>query len=242
MPMQNHNHKSTMENFMEPAETDQSGSLHFEAPNKEDTDAPPEREHKVSFNSRVRCRRSKPSQRNPESSWYSKDEIASFRKRDKHVQSLISTGTFAAGIASFVGDNDAEEVSFVGLLSRKERKQRLKRVPEAQSCVLDEQMRQEQSHDGSAGSFELDQESVSDFYSIYSRRATKVAYMKGLQVSWHVENLWEEEATDSETSHRSCSQRSSSQRSQSTSGHRPERNSSLRSTGSLLARLTTATA
>lgn len=225
------------ENSMEPAETDESGSLHFEAPKNEDT-APATIVPKVSFNGRVRCRRSKKQHIIPESSWYSRDEIASFRKRDKRLQSLIASNT-----TSFVGENDTEGVSFVGLLSQNERKQRLKRVREAQSCVMGEQMQQEESYNtqnDSAESFKLDQESVAEFYSIYSKRAIKVAHRKGLQVSWHVESLLEDgkESADVDASQRS----SCSQRSKSTSCHRPQRNSSNRSTGSLiLARLTTST-
>ncbi|KAL3933853.1 MAG: hypothetical protein SGBAC_010221 [Bacillariaceae sp.] len=229
-------HRRSMENIMQPADTDESGSLHFEAAKEEDT--APVTERKVCFNGRVRCRRAKKHQRIPESNWYSKDEIASFRKRDKVLQSLIASGNM-----SVVGGNDTEGVSLVGLFSQRERKQRIKRIKEAQSYVLGEQVQQQEEFrndnvDG-ADSFELDQESIAEFYSIYSRRATKVAHMKGLQVSWHIENLWEEESTDVDASRRSCGQRSCSQRSKSTSGHHPQRNSSNRSTGSLLARLTT---
>ncbi|KAL3933852.1 MAG: hypothetical protein SGBAC_010220 [Bacillariaceae sp.] len=172
-------------------------------------DIVPVTERKVCFNDRVRCRRSKTTQTNLESSWYSKDEITHFRKRDKHIRSLFASGTFTSAKTYFVGEKETEEVSFVGLLSQEESKQRIKCVKEAKSCILGEQMQQEEdfykNENGIAQSFELDQESIADFYSIYSKRATEAAHMKGLQVSWHVENMWDEESTYIDASQRSCS-------------------------------------
>ncbi|CAJ1970071.1 unnamed protein product [Cylindrotheca closterium] len=241
-------HKRSMENIMEPTtETDESGSLHFQAPKTEETTTTttPAREQRVSFNSRVRCRRSKAPVANAKNLWYSKEDLASLRSHDKRLQSIVAIGT-----TSLTGDDDTEEISFVGLYSEKERKQRIKRIKAARECVLGEQMQQQEefydAQDDLSQPFILDQESIADFMSTYSKRATKVAHMKGLQVSWHVENFSEEESTaDLDDSHRSCSQhsfsqRSCSQRSRSTSGNRPVRNSSIRSAGKLIARLTAA--
>eukprot|EP00526_Cylindrotheca_closterium_P019218 CAMPEP_0113643350 /NCGR_PEP_ID=MMETSP0017_2-20120614/22793_1 /TAXON_ID=2856 /ORGANISM="Cylindrotheca closterium" /LENGTH=218 /DNA_ID=CAMNT_0000554859 /DNA_START=67 /DNA_END=723 /DNA_ORIENTATION=+ /assembly_acc=CAM_ASM_000147 len=216
---------------MEPAETDVSGSLHFEVSDKEET--APVREVKVRFHHRVRCRRKKTPDMNPQATWFSKDDIASFRKREKHIfKRLVSSGK-----TSVVGDDDNEEVSFVGLASEKERKRKMKRVKESRSFVLGEQMQQKEdfynNQDGVAQQFELDADSIAEFYSVYSKRATKAAHMRGMQISWHVENLLEEESTDADDdSHRSCSQRSHSQRSKTASARRSAR--------SFVTRLTTA--
>ncbi|KAL3933854.1 MAG: hypothetical protein SGBAC_010222 [Bacillariaceae sp.] len=219
---------------MEPAETDESGSLHFEAPKNEDTASLTE--PKVSFNDRVHCRRSKKHHMIPERSWFSNDEITRFRRRDKVLQSLIAPSTI-----SFVGESDTEEVSFVGLVSQAERKQRNKRIKKTISHVLGEQMRQEDEFynnlNDSSESFKLDQGSIADFYSIYSKRALKVAHMKGLQVSWHVESLFEEQQESIDIA---ANQRSDSQGSKSCHGQ--QGSSSIRATGNLITRFTTATA
>lgn len=214
--------------------TSESGNLHFEevVEKKDNSTA-----RKVCFNSRVWCRRSKKTHHmNPEDRWYSRDEIASFRKRDKYLQSLAAGGT-----TSVAGEDDTEDVSFVGLASQRERKQRIMRNKEAENCVLREQMRQEDEFDSTqndrVASFKLDQECIAEFYSVYSRRATELAHMKGMQVARHVEHLLEEESIDTDASQRSGSRRSCSQHSKSTSGHRPQRNSSNRSTGSIKLRV-----
>ncbi|CAJ1970069.1 unnamed protein product [Cylindrotheca closterium] len=231
MPMHNNLviHKRSSEDS-----TDESGSLHFQTPQEDDEQASPvARERKVCFHSRVRCRRGKASIANVDDLWYSQQELASLRKQQKRLQSIV-----ASGATSLVGDDDTEGVSFVGLYSEKERRQRIKRIKEAKECVLGEQLQQEEEFYNAQedlSDFKLDQESIAEFFSLYSRRAAKVAHMKGLEVSWHVEKLSAKETTDVDDSRRSRSQRS-----KAISGHCPVRNSSIRSTGSLIARLTTA--
>lgn len=239
MNLQSYNsHKRRKDKIMDPAEIDESGSLHFQAASHKE-DVAPVRERKVSFHGRVRCRRSKVPSVNPDDVWFTKEELAGFRKQDNTLQKLVSEAT------SLIGDDDTEEVSFVGLNSQKERKLRIKRIHQARICVFGEQMKQRENfydkQDDLSQPFELNQEAIAELFSTFSKRARKAAHMKGLQVSWHVENFLEEELLDVDASRRSCSQRSCSQRSKSASGcGRPVRNSSLRSAGSLIARLTTA--
>ncbi|CAJ1970070.1 unnamed protein product [Cylindrotheca closterium] len=231
-------HKRSMETSMEPAETDESESLHFQTPTKDETAPIMRKERKVCFNSRVRCRRSIAPITNPDNLWYSKQDLANLRKQDKRLQNLAM-----AGVTSFVGDDDTEEISYVGLYSAKERRQRIKRIKESKTCVLSEQLQQEEKFYNEIydlSDFNLNQESIAEYFSVFSIRAARVAHMKGLQVSRHVENLSAEESTDSDDSQPSCSQHSRPQRSKAISGHCPVRNSSIQSAGSLIARLTTA--
>lgn len=234
--------KRSIQNKMEATEIDESGSLQFQAPkNKEGKDTSSDvRERKVSFHSRVRCRRSKTPSITGDK-WYSQEEISSFRERDKCLQKFLFRST------SVTGEDDTNDASFIGLNSERDRRARFKRIQEAKACVLGEQLAQEDTFyndqaDLSKDFFELDQETIGDFYSSYSRRATKVARMRGLQVSWHVENLWQvEEDTDIDDSQGTCSGRSSS--TSRTGNHRSTRTSSLRSAGGgLIARISTAAA
>ncbi|CAJ1948569.1 unnamed protein product [Cylindrotheca closterium] len=227
-----------MENITEPTETDESGSLHFQAPKKDE--GAPVKGRKVFFHSRIQCRTrlNKAPITSPDNLWYSKQELASLRKQNKRVKNLGMSG-----FTSFIGDDDTEAISFVGLYSEMERKQRAQRIKEAKKCVFGEQMQQEEDfYNGvrTLYNFKLDQESIAEFYSIYSLRAAKIAQMKGLRLARHVESLSAEECTFIDDNHRPCSQHSYSQRSKVTSENRLVRKKpSMRSVGNLIARLTT---
>ncbi|CAJ1934731.1 unnamed protein product [Cylindrotheca closterium] len=133
------------------------------------------------YGSLLHPRRAKsPITTNPDHLWDSKQELASFLKQDKHLQRVAMSR-----IASFGGDADTKEISYVGLSSEKELKQSVKRMKEAKTCVLAEQMQQEEdfyNEMNDLSDFRLDQETIAHFFSIYSIRAAKVAHMKGLQL------------------------------------------------------------
>lgn len=258
MPIPTDTQSAANPNMIEPVDsTDQSGSLHFQAPDnnkKEQEDTTPAAPmRRVSFHGRVKCRRSHAL--DPDACWYSADELAIFRKQDKQLQQLVAVSgkkNSTTMISSFVGDDDSEEVSYVGLASEKERRRRIQRMKEAKACVLAEQLQQEEQFysnekDDISQSFKLDHESIAEFFSIYSKKATKVAHRKALQVSWHVENLWREDADEPSSGEEEIivdaggATRSCNRRSTTTSGSCPVRNSSIRSAGSLISRLATAT-
>ncbi|CAJ1948573.1 unnamed protein product [Cylindrotheca closterium] len=235
-----HRYHMCTEKNVEPTESDESGSLHFEAtPKKKDGSAPPVKgERKVCFDSRVRCLHFKEATiTNSDDLWYSKKELASLRKKNKRLRRLA----IMAGVTSFAGDDDTEEISFVGFCSEMDRREQ-SYTKEATACVLGEQEQQQEDYFDEVGSlsdFKLDQESILEFFSIYSTRAANIAHMKALQLSWHVESLGAEKTTVAEGTHRSCSQRSRShQHSKDNSGHGPVRNASIRPADSLIARLT----
>ncbi|CAJ1948571.1 unnamed protein product [Cylindrotheca closterium] len=226
-----------MENITLPTEADESGSLHFQAPKK--VEDAPLRKRKVCFHSRIQCRRfNTPPIMNPDDIWYSKQELASLRKQNKHLQSL----EMVSEITSFAGNDDTEEISYVGLNSEMERRQRINRIKEAKTCVLDEQLQQEEDFFKefyTTYGFKLEHEFIAEFYSFHSIRAAKVAHMKGLKLSFHVESLSAQESANIGGNHRPCSRHSCSQRAKATSDHRPGQNRSIRSADSLTARLTT---
>ncbi|CAJ1948575.1 unnamed protein product [Cylindrotheca closterium] len=229
-------HQRSMESITLPTETDESASLHFQAPKEEEATTSLRREYtkEVSFNGRIRCRFFKTHITDPENLWYSKQELAGLRKLDKSLCRLAMSGA----AISFVGDDDSEELSFVGLYTEAERKQRIVYPKEAKACVLAEQLQQENDYYNeffSLYGFKRDQESIAEFYSIYSIRAAKVAHLKGLKLSWHVMSLSAEKSTNIDVTHRSCRQRS-----KVTSDRRPVPNSSIRPpVRGLIARLTT---
>jgi hypothetical protein len=85
-------------------------------------------------------------------------------------------------------DNTDESLSLLGLKSGKERELRVHRVNEAKASVFVEQVCQEERWLSLVeGEFRLNQETIAEFYSIHSKKAALIAYMRGMHTAQHIE-------------------------------------------------------
>jgi hypothetical protein len=142
---------------------------------------------KVQFHSRVNCRRFCTSATDKEDLWYSPSEIRSHRQRDKDLQTIM---VMKYTSLLWGNDNADERLSLLGLKSGEGRKLRVHRTIEAKASVFGEQACQEEQWLSLAeGDFRLDQETIAEFYSIYSKKAALLAYMRGMHTARHVEKL-----------------------------------------------------
>jgi hypothetical protein len=144
---------------------------------------------KVQFHSRVNCRQFCTSVRNKNDLWYSPSEIRSHSQRDKHLQSIM--GMKDTSLLLGDDDNTQDSLSLLGLKSCNERKLRVYRIKQAKASVFEQQACQEEQWWLSLvkGEFRLNQETIAEFYSIYSKKAALLAYMRGLNTARHVEEL-----------------------------------------------------
>lgn len=145
---------------------------------------------KVSFRSRVNCRRFYTSADEKEDRWYSPDEMRSHKHRDRHLQALLGVGA-----ASLWGNDNPDSLLLFGLKSDNENKSRKQRIRAEQESVVHEQYSQEKHYltmekdENLDVSFRLNQEAIAKRYTKHSRKASLLAYVRGMQTSQHVQEF-----------------------------------------------------